>query len=507
MDSQKLKAIIIAILGIFFALYLGIGTATAQFETIIKIIGSLTIIVCFLLGRKIWLLIPLMATIELSLRIPGQPSTLLIAQGLVIAFLALLLLMRRLPYRFNFTELEVWGLILTAFVAQVYLRNPVGLNILGGESVGGKPYILFGITLVTAALLAGLRVPPGELKTALKLSILGGLINFGVSTIGRFVPTVGYYLGSSYVDTSAIDYSDHGKQVDTGATSREGFLGTFAKNLSLWVSSFKSALMACFHPLFATLILISFAAAGLSGFRNIIAAVGLTYFIGLCYRGGLAQVLTSCVVGALALGALAVTNAVAPLPPNIQRSLAFLPGTWEQRYKTEGEQSTDWRVEIWEEVLLTDRWIENKIIGDGLGFSARELQYQLAANNSAGTARSMSGFDAHRETILASGDYHSGPVQTVRVIGYAGLVVLLLFQIRLAIHAHRQIKRCRGTEWFPISLFIGIPLIWNPIFFIFIYGTFSSATTTLFIGSAMVRMLQNNLTATAPARNTIYTNN
>jgi hypothetical protein len=257
--------------------------------------------------------------------------------------------------------------------------------------------------------------------------------------------------------------------------------------------------MACFHPLFAPLILISVAAAGLSGYRNIIAAVGLTYFVGVCYRGGLAQVLISCLVGALALGALAVTNAVAPLPPNIQRALSFLPGTWEQRYKIDGENSTDWRVEIWEEVLLTDRWIGNKFLGDGLGFSARELQYQITAGQSTNNAIGISGFDAHREAILSSGDYHSGPVQTVRVIGYSGLFVLLLFQIRLAVHAHRQIKRCRGTEWFPIALLIGIPLIWNPIFFVFIFGSFTSAATTLFIGSAMVRMLQNNLPTTAPA--------
>jgi hypothetical protein len=249
--------------------------------------------------------------------------------------------------------------------------------------------------------------------------------------------------------------------------------------------------MACLHPLFAPFILISFAAAGMSGFRNTIAAVGLTYFVGVCYRGGLAQVLISCLVGALGLGALAVTNAVLPLPPNIQRSLAFLPGTWDQRYIIEGANSTDWRVEVWEEVLLTDRWIQNKILGDGLGFSAAELAAQM--NEREGARAGVSGFDAQREAILASGDYHSGPVQTIRVIGYSGLFILLLFQIRLAVHAHRQIKRCRGTEWFPISLFIGIPLIWNPIFFVLIFGTFSSGAATLLLGSAMIQMLRNNL--------------
>jgi hypothetical protein len=293
------------------------------------------------------------------------------------------------------------------------------------------------------------------------------------------------------VDTSVADYSDHGEQVDTGAATREGFLGTIAKNISLWISAFKSPLMACFHPLFAPLILISLAAAGMSGFRNIIAAVGLTYFIGVCYRGGIAQVLISSLVGVFALGALAFTNALLPLPPNIQRSLTFLPGTWDERYKIDSENSTDWRVEVWQEALLTDRWIQNKIIGDGLGFSAAELAAQM--NQREGVRAGVSGLDAHRESVLASGDYHSGPVQTIRTIGYAGLAILLLFQIRLAVHAHRQIMRCRDTEWFPVSLLIGIPLIWNPIFFVLIFGTFSSGAATLLLGSAMIRMLQNNL--------------
>ncbi len=37
------------------------------------------------MGRKIWLLIPLMGALELSVRLPGQPSSILIAQVLVIS--------------------------------------------------------------------------------------------------------------------------------------------------------------------------------------------------------------------------------------------------------------------------------------------------------------------------------------------------------------------------------------------------------------------------------------
>lgn len=491
MDSSKIKAILGAVIALFAALYLGITAATAQFVTVAWVVAGITLMVCLLLGRKIWLLIPFMGAVALNLRVPGQPSTLLIAQFLVIGFSVLLLLMRRLPYRLKFSELEFWAMLLTLFVFQVYARNPVGILIFGGDTVGGKPYVLYGINLMTALLLAGLLVDPSELKMALRLSILGGLISICTSAIGHFVPTLGYYLGGSSENAGGADNSDFGKKVDSGSATRMSFLGTFAKSLSLWISIFKSPLMACFHPWLAPLVLISFAAAAMSGYRNTIVAVGLTYFVGLCYRGGFVQVLISSLVGLLGLAMLALTNSIFPLPPNIQRSLAFLPGTWEQRYILEGKNSTEWRVEIWKEALLTDRWISNKMFGDGLGFTMHELQYQMTRSddNSVGA----SGFDAHRDALLANGNYHSGPVQTIRTIGYMGLLVLLLFQIRLAIHAHRQILRCRGTEWFPVSLFIGIPLIWNPLFFVLVFGTFSSASAALFLGSAMVRMLENNL--------------
>jgi hypothetical protein len=181
-------------------------------------------------------------------------------------------------------------------------------------------------------------------------------------------------------------------------------------------------------------------------------------------------------------------NLVYPLPPNVQRSLTFLPGTWEQRYIDDAEGSTDWRVEIWIEVLTTDRWIKNKVFGDGLGFSKANLEYVKGLSKMQGTG--VSGFDMHRETILANGDYHSGPVSTIRVIGYAGLLFLLVFQIRLMVHTHRQILRCRGTEWYPLALLIGIPIMWQPVFFHVFFGDFRGEAAGILISCAMIRIFQ-----------------
>jgi hypothetical protein len=94
---------------------------------------------------------------------------------------------------------------------------------------------------------------------------------------------------------------------------------------------------------------------------------------------------------------------------------------------------------------------------------------------------------------MMTGDFHSGPVQTIRTVGYVGLLILVIGLVRVAVHAHRQIMRCRGTEWYPTALFIGIPLIWGPFFWVFIFGTFTGGFTMLFMGTAIVRIMEQNL--------------
>lgn len=491
MDSSKIKAIVLAIFATFAALYLGISSATAQFETIAWVVGGLTFIGCLALGRKIWLLIPFAVSLDFLLGIPGTPSPALLAQLLVLGFCMPLFFIRKLPYAFRFTELEFWVLVLAAFVFQAYARNPVGLNLFGGQSVGGKPYLLFAIAVASCLLLSGLRVPERELKWLVPISICGGLLNAILALIGHFVPVVGYYMGSGKTASDEMNYSNFGGVEDAGAARRIGALSTLGKDLALWISAFVSPLKACLHPLWGTLILVSVGAVMMGGFRNGLISLGLTYVIGIAYRHGIAGLLLSSFGAAAGIALLAMVNLINPLPPNIQRSLTFLPGTWEQRHKDDAKGSTEWRVEIWKEALLTDRWIHNKLMGDGMGFSATELAAQMTDRQ--GARAGISGFDAHREAVLANGDYHSGPVSFVRTIGYIGLAVFILMQIRLAILAHRQIRRCKGTSWQPVALLTGIPLIVFPFFFLFVFGDFKADVVTFLLGVGMIRLLQNNL--------------
>jgi hypothetical protein len=488
-DSQKLKLIIIAVLALFAALYLGIAAATAQFETIAWVVGGITLAVCVLLGSRIWLLIPLFGAVSLSLQIPGQPSTLLLAQLLFLGFTGMLFLMRRLPFHFKFGWLEFWMLMLVVMVIQVYMRNPAGIGLLGGDKVGGKAYIIFALSALTGGLLGSLRVPVKDLAKILPLTLLGWAIHFTLAVVGLFMPTIGMWYGGAYATEQDAFQQE---AVDDKRAAQRDILNPVGARVMVWISAYISPLKACFSPRWVWIILFAFLVTGMSGFRSAVGLMGLTALVGIWYRGGFISVLISSIAGVFALAAVSVTNSIVPLPASIQRAFSFLPGTWDDYYKQTTQNSTEWRVEIWKEVLLTDRWISNKWLGVGLGFTKEELLMQQTIGTRKGRF-GVSGFDAHRETILANGDYHSGPVQTIRTIGYIGLAVLLIAMIALAVEAHRLIIRTRGTEWHPLALLVGIPIIVAPVFFVLVFGTFADGASSLFIGYGMIRLIKNNL--------------
>lgn len=479
-SSLSIKAILLFIAATALALWLGVSLATNQFETVLKVAAGMGFVVCILLGRKIWLLMILLTAMNIPL-IRGI-STIDVGQALFIGFSTLLFLMRRLPLQFKFGELELWMLLVAACVVQVYLRNPVGLNIFGAGAVGARPYFAVGTAWATGILLSALIVTPSELKWAMRLTIIGSLA-------GAIFTTLRVRLGGGGgVEPSGIEAT-----TTESGSSRIGILSYLAPAIARAVAAYVSPIRACFHPLWAPVILISFAFAGLSGFRNVVATVGLYYLIAIAYRGGFISVLIAGLSAALGLGALALLNLAAPLPANVQRALSPFPGTWEERHVEAADQSTEWRVEMWKEALFTDFWIQNKLLGDGLGFSRRELEMMEGMDAGGNFASMGSGLSTQQEIMMITGGYHSGPVQTVRTVGYVGLLVLMLAMIRVAVHAHREILRCRGTKWYSLALFMGIPSLALPFIFTFVFGEFRAASTQVFLAYGMISVMKRNL--------------
>lgn len=467
LNSRSIQGIIVFTIAMFLAVWLGMALVTDQTETLLKVAAAVVFFTAVFLGRRVWLLLILFSAMNVVL-LRGFGTT-DIGQMVFLGFSAALFMMRKLRLKLQFGELEFWAMLIILTIIQTYMRNPVGLNLFGAGNVGGRPYIVMAISISASAVLSVILVEAKEIRWAMYLTMIGSFLGIP-GTILRYGD-----IGSGNEDLSRVPV-----------------LGTLSNILGRILVSRISPLRACLHPFWGFILLLSLIAAGASGYRNSVAMLGLIYIFGICYRGGTLAVISSILAGAFALVLLALINLNFPLPGNIQRALSPFPGTWEEKYKNQAELSTEWRVEMWKEALTSERWIQNKILGDGVGMTAAQLeQNERIGETQVGTSRS--GLLVQQENMLINGSYHSGPVHSIRAVGYVGLAVLVMAMIRLAVHAHRQIIRCKGSEWFPVALFFCVPLLVQPIFFVFIFGEFHTGVASTMMGIAMVRLLEKNV--------------
>lgn len=486
-ESRSIQSVFIVIVVTILAAWLGVAVVTNQSETLLKVAGVAGLTICIFLGRRIWLLMVLLVAMNVPL-IRGI-STVDLGQAVFLGFTGIIFLMRQLRFQLKFGELEFWMVLVALTVVQVYLRHPVGLSLFGSGAVGGRPYFAIGSAWLTGMVLSTLIVPPSELKWAMRLTIIG-------SFAGAVFTALRVRLGmGAGVAPSGLEASTSG----TGS-SRVAIFGYLAPAIARVVGAFVSPLRACFHPFWAPLILLSLALAAGSGYRNVVATVGVYYVIAIAYRGGFMSVVIASLTAVFGLGALALFNLAVPLPANWQRALSPFPGTWEERHVRAADLSTEWRVEMWKEALFTEYWIQNKLLGDGLGFSRRELEMMQAIEAGQQFESLGSGLSSQQETMMITGGYHSGPVQTIRTVGYIGLAVLLLAMIRVAVHGHRQILRCRGTEWYTFALFMVLPSIALPFVFTLVFGEFNAAAAHVFFSYGMISLMKRNLPIPAYAK-------
>ena len=465
------------------SLWLGVSIVTQQTETLLKVGVVIVLLVCAVLGARVWVLVPIMGAMGVPL-LRGF-STAELGQLLFVGFAFLLFCMRRFPIKWRWSHMDWWVLAVVALILQVYFRNPVGLNIFGGSSVGGKPYFIVALAFITMAIFGMIRIQVADLKWVMIGTIIGGFMSGPLTALRR-----GGFGGGEGVGGSIESVA--GMTTDTGSATRKGIFIVPAIMTARIVTAYVSPLMAMVRPMIMFLVLFSVCAAAYTGFRNTVAMVGLIMLAGIGYHGGKKAMLLSALLGVFGLGVLAVVNLVMPLPANMQRALSPFPGTWDERYLQGADRSTEWRLEMWKAALGTDEWIQNKTLGDGLGMTRAEYEKSLDIRESGG-GTGMSGLTKHQENAMINGDYHSGPVQTVRTVGYVGLIMFMGAMIALARYAHQLILRCKGTPWFPIALFFGIPAVVKPVFFALIFGEFGTDAASFFLGTAMIKMLHANL--------------
>jgi len=229
----------------------------------------------------------------------------------------------------------------------------------------------------------------------------------------------------------------------------------------------------------------------LSGFRNALMSSLLYTSAAVIIRERFNGFIKISIFGSIILSLIfAASYSPFKLPFTFQRAFSFLPGDWDQDAVNDAKGSSDWRYEMWKMVLSTDKYIKNKTLGDGFGFRRSDYEIMVDAQNGVG-----SGFfgGAQQEAFMINGDFHSGPVSSIRFVGYVGLALFLPLIFIMAKGGLQLINKARGTPFQFLALYVGIPIIVYPFWFILVFGDYRADLVAVLFNTGMMKMLSASL--------------
>jgi hypothetical protein len=145
---------------------------------------------------------------------------------------------------------------------------------------------------------------------------------------------------------------------------------------------------------------------------------------------------------------------------------------------------------MWEIALTSDKYIHNKIFGDGFGYMRADFERAMDVMYG---RTSLRGDEAKQEMFLLDGDFHSGPISTIRFVGYVGLALFLPLLYLLMIMAWRVSYLSFGTKYEICSLFYCIPCIIMPMIFIFVFGDYRLCLVTILFSVGIMNSLKRSI--------------
>jgi len=491
---EYVTTVTVTALGIAFALYCGTLTGSGQTQVVMMMFGLIaSTIVLLTLRGLIWVLIPI--TWSLTGIVPSLPIPLTLRDVIVLftglAFLLLISLkLVRLKPKYTLLDLFVAANLL--YLATAYIRNPVGALFFESQKVGGRPYLNVAIGFVAYFVLSRAKLGPRLAGILPWGAVFGSMVEGILGVLAAKLPIAVPYVMRFYVSDAFTEW------VNPNAATNAEVSGSGRKPMLMYFGGpLASALYARYRAL--TLInplyfirCIAFIGACvlvlLSGFRSAVLSIAAGFIIATYARDGFRAVARLAAIGApILIIIIALQGVLFELPLPAQRALSFLPGRWDYVAVAEARGSTEWRVEMWRTVLSSNRYIENKILGDGFGFTQVEMQIRNIGNIA--TPEEM------QERYMVTGGFHSGPVSSIRYVGVVGLVLFVTLLVLLAKRAWLLMTKTRGTPYEFLAFFIGIPIVYEPFNFIVVFGAFDSAFPQALLGAGMLKMLENSLPA------------
>jgi len=477
------------------SLFLGSAVAQSEFNTVAGfVVGAIALTVYLLLGKNVWVLIPIFAywTGNIGiLPIPFSVNNLVV--GFVLFCWILNILSRRENLRFSLKSLDVAILVLLVVLTIGYIRNPVGIAILGGNSAGARPYFEMGMGLMAYIMLSSIRVDATWINRVAYLTVISCAILAIGSAVAYFIPSVGLISSRVYSGFAPDLNAIITMEVGAGIT-RAGYLTPLAITITALLYAKRAPLMniSLRHPLRPVFLGIAIVCSLLSGFRGALGSQAGFFVIGsIMWWKGKGFALSMFIAATIVAGVFVVSMLI-ELPFGVQRSLSFLPGDWDHQLVTNTQRSNEFRFDMWHRAWYEDG-IKDVWLGDGYRIPMSQLAYQknlMAA-----------GYVNEEERItyyLITGDLHSGPLSTIKYVGVLGLTMFLILSIMIAVQAWKLWNYAISKNNHLLIGFYVMPMIYFPVAYVFIFGSFRIDLPRVFVSAGLLVLLKNVMRDSMP---------
>ena len=342
------------------------------------------------------------------------------------------------------------------------LRGGVGIQAFGSTSFGGKHYVYLLGAIMGYFALTSQPLSPLKGARVVKWFFLSGATYALTNLIFVLGPAfyVVYYFVS--VDTA---YGQAAAEFGQEIVMRFGGLGPTGLALLCFVLARWGirGISDWTKPWRLLLFIVALAAGLFSGFRSAFALLGLLLLVQFMVEG---LWKTSFLPAILLLGVMCLVPVIMyanKMPFAVQRALAILPVNIDPDVRSEAENSTTWRVEMWREVLpLVPQYL---LVGKGYGIDPTDL-YLSSEGERLGLLPNYS-------AAITAGDYHSGPLSVLIPFGAFGTLAFLWL-----LGAGVKVLRCNHRYGDPRLKLINALLlsyfVAHLLFYFFVFGAFDS---------------------------------
>jgi len=314
-----------------------------------------------------------------------------------------------------------WALIFFLVVVFITakLTGGFGLRSMGSEVYGGKKYVFLVMGILGFFAVAARPIPKKHANLYMTLYLVGGVLAL-VSDLYTIVPDPLKYI---YYLIPASDYSmgSMNPSVVLGRTRLGGvaIAGGAIFFLMLARNGLRNNLLTSklWRPVQLGLASIAIL---LGGARSAILAVAVTaavlFYLEKLHRTGLMLVVLLLGI----LGGALLIPLTPQLPYTFQRALAFLPLDVSVEVRMDTDDSTQWRLTMWEALLpQVPKYL---LLGKGFAFSSETYDESMARDSAFRQA-----IDAAEDPLALASDFHSGPLSVVISLGLWGVIAWLWF--------------------------------------------------------------------------------